>query len=50
LLPAGKPFTKKPGMITVIASSGVGRAAGAFLASNVTLAIAKEGKLITLGQ
>jgi hypothetical protein len=49
LTPAGTPFSKKAGMITVEASSlGIESAAGAFLASNVAFNIAKGGKSISL--
>jgi hypothetical protein len=47
LKPAGTPFAKKAGMITVNAVSGVESAAGAFLASKETLTIGKGGKSIT---
>jgi virginiamycin B lyase len=46
LKPAGNPFSKKAGGITVNASSGLESAAGAFLATNVVYNIAKGGKSI----
>jgi hypothetical protein len=47
LTPAGTPFSKKAGGISISAPSGVESAAGAFLGSTVIYNIAKGGKSIT---
>jgi hypothetical protein len=49
LKPAGTPFLKKAGRVTVSGSNGVESEAGAFLASNVVYNIGIGGKSITPG-